>query len=143
MKYILFAITFFVLAACSQKRINIPDDVIPPDKFVKLTVDMHITDAVFMSKRYYDHQLLKNDINKSFYDALYKKYNISREDYVRSIKFYSAHPEMYDKMYDNVLSKINKRQSELEDNKLKKLPEQKKNKAKKRTKKPQKKKAPQ
>ncbi len=107
MKRIILCLFIFV-SACKSELPDIPKDVIPMDKMEIILTDMHITDAVAETKA----QLGMNErlLTEEYHGQIFKNHAISREDFLKSYKFYEANPKLLNKMYDNVLEKLSKRE---------------------------------
>ena len=100
---------FILISACKQEYPSVPRDVIPFEKMTQILADMHITDAVAATKAQggMDEKLLTEE----YYLQIYKNYGITKEDFVKSYHFYEGSPKLFNKLYDQVLSEISKREA--------------------------------
>jgi hypothetical protein len=101
-----------LLAGCKQPLPDIPSDVLPTEKMVKIIADMHIADAVAETKKAQegkDNVALTNE----YYKQIYKIHNVSEEDFKRSYKFYEDNPGWMDQVYKGVITELSKKQAEV------------------------------
>jgi predicted ribosome quality control (RQC) complex YloA/Tae2 family protein len=109
-KIFLFAYILIILAACApddNKHRN--TDMITEDKMVQLLVDIHLTDAVLSV--IYRTKPKSDDATLRIYESVLKKHNTTREQFDRSIEYYSRHIEEYEKIYDKVIEELSKLES--------------------------------
>jgi hypothetical protein len=85
---------------------KMPKDVMAPEKFTQLIVDIRMAEAhqkVLRQKGYYDRDLID-----SSYQKIYKLHQISEEDVVRSYRFYINNPEWMEKLSSDAIDVLNK-----------------------------------
>jgi len=92
---ILFLITLFVVA-CSR-----PKNVIERQKFVEILAEIHINDAILAKEGFFDKNITAGD-SISFYNHLFKKYDITRQQYKENLEYYSNDIEDFLKIYNEV-----------------------------------------
>ncbi len=104
--YLLFAL--FILHACAPPKDkaerHIPDDIVQFDTMVDIIVDMQLTEATL-------HELKLNgkyddEIAAEAFGKVFKKYNINKERYEKSRKFYNENLDVNEKIYENVIEKL-------------------------------------
>lgn len=78
---------------------------IEKEKFINILVDMHLIDAITTESEFF--RKYDPDDSISLYEAVYKKYDITRELLDSTIAAYTRHPELYMEVYDQVLFKLN------------------------------------
>jgi len=84
--------------------------MIPRRDLVPLLVDMHIADAM----------ALNNMVNEQFggldstmlYQAVFEQYGYSKDEFVRTLKYYSSEPEKLIEIYDDVFTELSKKSEE-------------------------------
>lgn len=79
--------------------------------------DLHVMDGYFSMLQYSDSLRITA---KNYYATIYKKHNISRVAFEKSLKYYSMQPVLLDSMYTQVENILLKKE-----NKLKKVSEEK------------------
>lgn len=88
-----------------------PPGIIPADTMVQILVDIHLIEASLKVKH------AKKEENERFteyyYDQLFEKHNINREQFDQSIEYYERDAEMIDKIYERVITELNKIQSQI------------------------------
>ena len=74
----------------------------------EVLTDLHITEAQASVKTLPDSV----STEKSGFQKIFEKNNITKEQYEKSISFYIEHPELFGEVYDNVLNELSKMQGE-------------------------------
>jgi hypothetical protein len=103
MKKTVFIIVVIFLSACAKESKS-PDYVIPQDKMVNIITDIHIMDGLNTMSNV-RRKLAKDSISN--YDVIFTNYGYSRSDFDTSIYFYSKNIDQFDKIYEDVLNKLN------------------------------------
>lgn len=108
-KFVFFIIILivFTIVNCSRAPHKIPDDIIPVDSMVSLLVDIQITDAAIRISR------LRKDSISILYNRILLEHTFSRERFEKSFTFYTGNPDIMEKIYDEVINEISRRQAEL------------------------------
>lgn len=105
------ALLLLFLSACTSEMPKVPGDVIPPDKMVLVLADIHLADAIAETKA--QQGANEQQVSEQLYVSIFKNYDISRQMFDRSLRFYEQSPEWINKMYEDVQTAISKRQNEL------------------------------
>ena len=113
LKKIPYLIILTFLFACTREEVSIPDNILPQEKMVQLLADIHIAEVTANYKSLGDTN--KVDV-KTLYLEIYKKHSITTEEYKKSYHFYLDHPTLLNKMYDEVITELNRRQTEIQNN---------------------------
>ena len=108
---LLFALfLYLVLPSCSAPKVTIPSDVLSEAKMVSIMSDIQIAESVitfnFTNK---DTSKMQAD---AFYDFIYKNHKTTKEQFNKSFDFYLSQPEILNKIYDEVLVELSKRQGQ-------------------------------
>ena len=116
-KYIVMQFVFVVMlpllfiAGCSSEEEKIPQEVIPRDKMIAILIDVQIAEARIQS-----NNLNTNDSTKQialgYYNYIFQKHHIKSSEFKSSFKYYAERLEMLNKMYEEVITGLSKRQSE-------------------------------
>lgn len=111
-RYIVFTLLIFIAFACnsSKPEVTLPANVVSKDTMVDILVDVHILEATI------DLGIMKSEIDLKQTDKYYpifKKHNITRQEYDKSLLFYTSHPELLNQIYDNVIAGLSRKQAEL------------------------------
>ncbi|MBN1951202.1 MAG: DUF4296 domain-containing protein [Bacteroidales bacterium] len=91
--------------SCQMNKADM--NIIPEGDFVKLLVDMHITDAMAMN----------HDINRSFgeldstllYRTVLKEHGYTYQQMKNTFEYYTDRPDKYVKVYNKVFAELSKR----------------------------------
>lgn len=102
-----------ILFACSNNEISIPENIIPQEQMVQVLADIHIAEVTANFKSPGD--TINIDV-KSLYLQIYNKHSITEEQYRESYQFYLDHPTLFNKMYDEVITELSRRQTEIQNN---------------------------
>jgi hypothetical protein len=99
---------FLLLCGCKQEFPDVPKDIIPVEKMKTILIEMHIADSVAETKAQTggDEKVL----TKSYTAQIFKNNGISREEYLKSFSWYESHPKLLNKMYDDILAELSKRE---------------------------------
>ena len=103
---ILFICVLTLVYACKggEDHVQVPDDVLPPDSMVSILVDFHLVEGVLVYKQ--QHKEPTEQLSADLYAMILKKHNIDRETFSHALTFYSEHPRVYMKIYNQVLEKL-------------------------------------
>lgn len=103
-KILWIAVIFLGIMACSRP--------VPLNKkeIVALLIDMHTVDAMLSEPR--DYRSIEKE-NYMYYNDLFKKYGISREDFDSIISYYSGKTEFFNKLYNVVVDSLAKREEKV------------------------------
>ena len=98
-----------LIFGCSKKEEKIPPDIIQKDIMVRVMTDMHLAESHAQFSSAYDNS---KNTKQSYYKFIFDKYKISYEQFMKSWKYYTAHPEIFSKIYDEVITELSKKQAE-------------------------------
>lgn len=113
------AVIFFLLAAiitaCSTdeegRQRKIPDNILQPGAMVAIIADIQIAEAVLRERRqtgqYQDQHAL------DLMNSVFEKHGVSREKYRESLRFYENNLEIYEQIYEDVITLLTQKQTEL------------------------------
>ncbi len=113
----IFILFIFLILSCSleQKKISIPDSIISQDSMVHILTDVHIQEAIMNQYSMEGRHMKINPLKQ--YQLIFDKYNISKERYDSSYQFYLDNPTLLNKIYENVVIELTKKQTEIEQEK--------------------------
>ncbi|MFN7014069.1 MAG: DUF4296 domain-containing protein [Bacteroidia bacterium] len=113
--FLFIAILLFSSCSLEKKEISIPDYVITQDSMVHILADVHIQEAMMNQYSQEGRHMKMNPIKQ--YQLIFDKYNISKERYDSSYQFYLDNPSLLNKIYENVVIELTKKQAEIEQDK--------------------------
>ena len=99
-----------LLSSCAGggDNLRVPKDIMPRDSMVSALVDMHLIEGAKVGQKVMGDTVKLN----TYYAKLYQKYGVTKKQYEKSFNFYSEHPETMNKMYQEVIERLNKIQQE-------------------------------
>jgi len=99
---------FILLTACKSEFPDVPKDVIAMDKMEVILADMHIADAVAETKAQVG--MSEKILIQEYHEQIFNNHSITRAEFLKSYKFYESNPKLLNKMYDDILDKMSKRE---------------------------------
>lgn len=108
--WILIALFFFT-ASCAKKKkeMVIPDEIINSTEMAKILADIHVTEATINLRNVDSNNVAS--LNASLYKSVFNKHKISVEEFKKSYAFYIGNPEIFNAVYDQVITEITKMQA--------------------------------
>lgn len=107
---------FLLLTACYTAPENetapAPENLIDRDKLVLIIADVEITESALRQKQNVGHEI--KNIKETYYHSIFSKYNISREQFDSSMTYYKQDPEVMDKIYEDVITRLSMMESEIQ-----------------------------
>lgn len=100
---ILFSI-FLILFACKEESAVIPKDVMDREKFIEVLKDKSLAEAA-MNVNVKNVDGTKFDSVYNF--NVYKENGVTRAQYDSTIKYYSAKPDEFKEVMEEVMEKLN------------------------------------
>ena len=92
--------TLLLVVSCSEKA-----EEINKEKFVLIITDLHKANALFSNKGLMDIKLKEK--NASYYNYIFKKYNITRATFESTLEYYSENLLDYINLYEEVVKNLN------------------------------------
>lgn len=97
------------LVACNkEKEVEIPANVLSSEKFTQVLVDFAMAEAA-ANMNIKNVPVIKIDSTYAFNPL--KENNITKSQYDTTLAFYSAHTDLYKKIYEDVLTELSKIQT--------------------------------
>jgi hypothetical protein len=84
--------------------------VIGEDAMTDILTDIQLIEVALVGKQQQGIQAF--DISQVYYDSLFAKHNISKQMLDSSLVYYSLRPNVMEKIYAEVITRLSKRQSE-------------------------------
>ncbi len=115
MKKLLLLCVLLWTASCKDKLVEEPENLIPEAKMTNIIYDLAMLNG---AKAANASVLEKHKIKTMPY--LYQKYQIDSVAFVESDLYYASMPEVYQRMYQNVLDRVEAKATALEDERKRK-----------------------
>lgn len=115
MRICLVLIIILIVSSCSLFS-NKPKGLLEDEELVNLLVDIHFADAVVSIKGY---RVMQDSATINLlYDDIMKKHNVTRKQFDETIQYYSKNVTEYDRIYDQVLEILSKKQKQFNEDEL-------------------------
>jgi hypothetical protein len=108
---ILLFFSLFWIVSCDKPVVEKPENLIKEDKMVEMLKDIHLAEATFSNRRYQD-TLLSKSSSANFYYSVLDKYQVSDSVFEQSFIYYASQPKKFEKMYRQVMNKLNEMEQE-------------------------------
>lgn len=113
MKFFLALLPLVYIFSCTTNSdaINekMPENVIDSVTFAKVLADMHLVDAAAKFQALPDNRVLSTKYAENL--GVLKNYNIDKAKFDSSMVYYSARPDLYDRVYSKVLEILSEKQA--------------------------------
>jgi hypothetical protein len=121
MNHKVFALVLLVFvmisSSCQEKK------KIPREEMISILVDIHLLDGVIQQDRY--RQRLKMPDSLNVYSHVLEKHGYTREQFDSTMNFYSRDPRKFERIYQDVMSRLNRMETRAREEKEKKRQEDK------------------
>ncbi len=108
---LLFLFFSIILNSCAGKQEKIPDGILSKVDMTVVMIDIQMAEATINLSNY-GQSNFPSDKQKLF-DTIYSKHKISKKKFEESFAYYTAHPEIFEKIYEDVISGLSSKQAEL------------------------------
>jgi len=108
-KTLSFFVVLIFLIGCKKELVKKPNHLIEKDKMVNIMYDLSLLEAI-KNQNYSSADSLK--INSNEY--IFKKYKIDSLQFAKSNIYYAADYKEYQKMFEQIKTRLNKNKSQLE-----------------------------
>lgn len=109
-KHIIFGL-ILLITACSKKKTEIPADILSMQDMKGVLTDVQLGQAAAGNSAMVDSALYNS---KEYFEFVLKNHNVSRDVFMKSLKFYSENPALLQEVYDSVIVDLSKIQSQSE-----------------------------
>ena len=104
--YVLLLLLTITSFSCKEKKgFPKPEGLVGEKQMVNILYDIHLNEA------YFDHFRMKNQIkkikSKDLYFSVLSKYGIADSVFSQSVVYYSSMPKIYEKIYQQVIDRLN------------------------------------
>ena len=106
-KYLIGILLLAVFAGCEKR----PEGLLSRSEMTDFLYDLHKLDGTLMANGFGQAE---DRENVYYYNSLLKKYGITQAQFDSSVVWYTAHPKTYEKIYIEVLDRLNKLEADVE-----------------------------
>lgn len=100
----------WILTSCEpvegQRVKPAPEDLIPQETMTQMLIDMHLIEGARSGTRVLGDSASVD----AYYDGLWRKYDVTQEQYDSSFRYYTQHPVEMMEMYDIVIDSLRLRE---------------------------------
>ena len=95
-----------------EKNALPPDDLIEVEKMVNIIAEVEIAESALRQKQNYGHEV--NRVKEEFYTAIFNKYEVTKDQFDRSLAYYKKDLETIDAIYEQVINRLSVIESEVQ-----------------------------
>ena len=89
-----------------------PDNLIEIDRMIDLLVEVELAESALRQKQNYGEEITK--LREEYYTAIFKQYEVSKEQFDESMSYYKQDMETIDMIYEEVITKLSVIESEVQ-----------------------------
>lgn len=97
---------FILMMGCDKPVMEKPDNLIPEDKMIEMMADIHLAESTYKNLRNRD-SIVGKSTSADFYYSVLEKYEVADSTFEKSYVFYASKPRDFEKMYRQVMNKLN------------------------------------
>lgn len=105
LNYIILLALLIFSFACERK----PKEVIDKEQLVPILVDLHKVHSIVKSKTF--TKIFYTTDSVQVYEPVFEKHGVTKEQFEKSIEYYSAIPLEFDLMYEEVIAELTREQN--------------------------------
>ena len=111
-KHILSLIILLVaFISCENPIVEKPENLIKKDKMIDIMVDAHLAEAAFNMRHNQDSLVMKSS-STDFYYSVLEDHQIPDSVFEKSFVYYASFPKQFEKMYQDVMNRLNQMEQE-------------------------------
>ena len=96
-----------ILLSCVNQQKETPQNILSENSFINLLKDIHLAEAKFELHKTKGMENAKNELAHN-YSTIYENYEITIDDFDKTLDYYAQHPEQLEKIYTSVLEQLTK-----------------------------------
>jgi hypothetical protein len=112
LKILIVLFSLFSIFGCSNSENEKNDTQISKEKFIEILVDVNIGDAII--NQLHGNSTTPQNKFEAYYEYIYKKHGITREQFNKTLEYYSKNPEVLNEIFKETSSIIEKKSKELD-----------------------------
>jgi len=102
---LLLLLLLIILPGCLNKKELSGKAFVPQEELVDVLVDIHLVDGITNDRKFYRRYSLVDSVD--VLGPILEKHHITLQKFDTTMYAYSRHPELLDKVYSEVLRKLN------------------------------------
>jgi hypothetical protein len=108
--YLILASAFLFSCKGGEDYVEAPDGIIPSDSMAAILVDFHLAEGALLDMQQRNKPTAQAGV--AYFQWIFEKHHINRQRMSDAMEFYSSHPRLYTKIYDQVLAELSRIQGE-------------------------------
>ncbi|MGM0565262.1 MAG: DUF4296 domain-containing protein [Bacteroidota bacterium] len=110
--FALTLIAVLLFSSCSKEEEKRPEKVLSESEMVDVMVDVHLAEAVLTRKRGENQKV--DRLTDAYYKKIYEKHDISKKTFDTSFSYYQQNLSDLQRIYEQVITELNKMQRKRE-----------------------------
>jgi hypothetical protein len=102
---LLFSSVILLIPDCSKPKKISGKEFIDKEVFVDVLVDIHLIDGITNDRKFFRRYSDVDSID--VLGPILEKHHVTKEMFDTTMVVYTRHPELFDEVYDEVLSRLN------------------------------------
>ena len=102
---LLLGLMLVTLVGCSKKTEISGKEFVPRENLVDMLVDLHLVDGITNDRKFY--RAYEDVDSVDLLGPILEKYQVSQQMFDTTMYEYSRYPEIFDQVYNDVLTKLN------------------------------------
>lgn len=98
-----------VFAGCKEDPI--PADVMDESAMIAFLKDAYMLEGFYAVETHFQYDTLQADMVQA-YDSLFAQHDITRDDFERSVRWYTEHTERYERIHKDVVAQLDAEMAE-------------------------------
>lgn len=98
------SIILMLLLGCSDKKVQIPEDILSKNKMVDVLIDIHLLESKI--KKLYIAGDSSSKLYNHYEKMLFEDHGIKRKEYEKSLEFYVQEIEQLEDIYEQVVDSL-------------------------------------
>jgi len=95
----------------NKEIVPVPEKILDRGQMIEILTDLQLAEGILTYRRI--EKLPTTDYGEALYTKVIEEHQLTREQLQENIDYYNNDPKLMEKMYDEVLARLNKMQSEL------------------------------
>ena len=112
MKYFFVAFIYIFISCNSESKDNSIDSIISKRKFTTILKEVQLAESSFELNKRKDTDYAVKKLNNDYIN-IYKKYNITKEDFEKTLNYYIKNSEDLLLIYTEIINQLEKEKSNL------------------------------
>jgi hypothetical protein len=109
--YFIILLAAFIMTGCRESEEELPKEVAGKQEMIGVLTDIQLAQSSISVSATIDSS--KNSM-QDFIPAILKQHKMEEDKFLESLKYYASKPEIFQEIYDSVITRLSKLQGELQ-----------------------------